>query len=139
MLEGDERLVESGGRTGRREGGRERYERAMVINDTHQYGISMRASRTSVAELWEAKYVRTCARARARTPRVRYVRRIGDSRANQRAFVLRMNGSRCAHGAALTSKIENVIRRISTGRDRDPSRFRGYDLARSLGLELHVG
>lgn len=51
----------------------------------------MRASRGD-AELWEA-----CVRA--------YVRRIarGDPLANQRAFVLRMNGSRCAHGVALTS------------------------------------
>lgn len=53
-----------------------------------------------------------------------YARRIvrGDSRANQRAFVLRMNGSRCAHGVALTSvelvcKIESV-RKISRGHDR---------------------
>lgn len=74
----------------------------------------MRALRTSVAELWEAR----CVRAYVRTYDESCA---SESPANQRAFVLRMNGSRCAHGAALTSKIENVIQRISRGRDWVPN------------------
>lgn len=47
----------------------------------------------------------------------------GDSRANQHAFVLRMNGNRRAYGTVLTSTVRSckvkIIRKILKGRDQN--------------------